>query len=286
MISTARWMSALSACAVGLVVVSVASPASAAGEPCLRDTDCTGAALCVQQACSDDPSLTACEGDDGCEGGEACDEGFCKQEGVVCENPAGTCWVENGSGICACASGEGAGWSDGFNPDDPPEELSDEELAAKCVGDLEESCGTEAPSVPDDCVGEPLQACETYVAKVEQLAALCGEEPPQGLLPLIECCETQGEPAFDEQRACILAIEADSCPHEAIDACEGGGEGTPDGGEAAGDGDNGEDPGQDGTNEDEDAEGGSKTACAVGAGAPSGWALVLVALAGLCRRRR
>ena len=65
----------------------------------------------------------------------------------------------------------------------------------ECVQELESSCGTEAPTLPDSCVGEVLEECEAFVGHSDALAVACGEEPPAvNLAQVGECCDSFDEP--------------------------------------------------------------------------------------------
>ncbi len=257
------WAAALAAFVPGV--------AAAEGEACVRDTECPGAGLCVDLVCSaDDPSVDACTDDDDCDDGE-CTDGFCKEDGVVCRNPAGACWARDNSSTCHCADGNSSGSAGGFDPDDPPEPKTDEELAASCVEELVGTCGTEAPSLPDSCTGDVLAACEAFVEREDELLLLCdGEEPSDVNIGRVgECCETQDEEWYATYRACVVDIEVgDECPGDAWAACEGEG---------------GEDQDGAGENEKDDDEDAAK-GCRVGT--PSAWTLLLLALVGVTRRRR
>lgn len=208
---------------LGLALFGPAT-ALAAGEPCVRDTDCAGAELCVDSACSAaDPGVQACTVVDDCAHDEdVCADGFCKFEGVACRNAAGACWVGDGAGRCECGNGEGSGWSDGYNPDDPPATPTDAELQATCVENLVDSCGTEAPALPDSCVGDVLADCEALVAKEDAMAQLCGEDVPEVNIGRIgDCCDTHDDAEYAAYRECVLAIEiGDECPGDPYDACE------------------------------------------------------------------
>jgi hypothetical protein len=37
-----------------------------------------------------------------------CDDGYCKVDGVYCENPAGSCYMENAWSACSCGNGTGS----------------------------------------------------------------------------------------------------------------------------------------------------------------------------------
>lgn len=199
--------------------------ARAAGEPCTRDTECAGSETCVDEACEQGAELPACTSDDDCEVGEACIDAHCKIEGVVCRSVAGACWVRESSGECHCGDGNEAGWSDGYNPDAPPEEPTEADLADRCVEELADTCGTEPPSLPDSCTGDVLTECETYVAHVDALSRSCGEDVPEVNLARVgDCCEAFEVEGMAQYRACLLDIElGDSCPGDAWEACEGAG---------------------------------------------------------------
>jgi hypothetical protein len=187
------------------------------------------------------------------------------------------CWVRNGGGTCACGSGDGSGWSDGYNPDDPPMDLTDPELYTSCIGALVETCGEDPPALPDACNGEVLTECEAFVEQSDHYAMLCGDDVPEANIARIgQCCDTYSDAAYAEYRACMLAIESETCPGEQLDACEGVGadEGDTDGA-ASGAGES-----------KQDGDGGSK-GCSI-AGASGGWGvgLVLLGFAGWFGRRR
>ena len=267
---------ALPLCAA-LTVLGTTATARAEGEACARDTDCGGPELCLQQVCAVPETLpVTCEGE--CESPfqYACIDGYCKSEGVACDNPAGRCWVEQDHGECECLSGEGAGWSDGFNPDDPPEDQTDEELFTECTAVLAETCGTEPPTLPDSCQGEVLATCQTLVDT--EFAALvdCGDTPPGATIAAVgHCCDSYDQPEAQTYRDCILAgADAPTCA--LLDDCAGASIGQ---GEGANDGDT--DGGPTGTAEDDTDE--AKSACSVGGGTPG--ALLLLGLLGLRRRR-
>jgi len=258
-----------------LAVVVLLSPAVAAaeGEACFRDTECVGAERCVESACAADASLPSCTDDDDCEeGGTVCDDGFCKLEGVVCTNPAGTCWVEGGGGRCHCGNGEDSGWSGGYNPDDPPEPKTDEEQQLACMEELIESCGEDPPALPDTCVGEVLAHCEAFVEQEDALLQLCGEDVNDVNIGRVgACCDSYADEPYAAYRECVLAIElGDTCPGDAWGECEGDGGGAND---QEGDPASGED----------DDDGASKAGCRI-AGSDPAWALF--ALFGLAARRR
>lgn len=258
---------------VGALAWAIPTIAWAQGEPCLRDTECAGVELCVDASCTaSSTELPTCEVDDDCDDG-VCVDGACKQEGVVCRNPAGTCWVEDGSGHCDCADGLGSGWSDGYNPDDPPDPQTDEQLAQSCTTDLVDACGSEAPTLPDTCVGEVKTACEAYVAKQDALAQACGEDVPDVNIGRIgECCNQFDEEGFAEYRACVTAIEAMDCAEDELAACEGDG-GEPAGGEL-------DDEGTKSNDGD-----GSKAGCSI-ATTSSAWTAALLLAVAWRRRRR
>ena len=260
-----------------LALLGTAATARAEGEACTRDTECGGPELCLQQTCTvPETTPAACEGE--CESPfqYTCIEGYCKSEGIACDNPAGRCWVEQNSGECECLSGEGAGWSGGFNPDDPPVEKTDEELFAECSATLAETCGTEPPSLPDTCQGEVLTSCQAFVDA--ELAALadCGETPPSATIAAVgHCCDSFEQPEAQTYRACILdGADAPTCA--LLETCEGDAIGQDEG---ANDGDTDGGP----TGAEEDAAEQDKSACAIGGGTPG--ALLLLGLLGLRRRR-
>jgi hypothetical protein len=244
--------------------------AAAEGEACVRDTECAAAALCIDGACgADDPSVDACTDDDDCDSDEGCFEGFCKHEGAVCRSPAGACWEREGGSTCHCADGTSSQSSDPFNPDDPPEPRTDEELVADCTAELVDACGEDAPMLPESCTGDVLAECEAFVEREDELLLVCdGEEPSEVNIGRVgECCETQDDEAYAAYRACVIELEVgDECPGDAWAACEG------DGGEL-------ENDGESATDEDEE-----KAGCRIGA--PSAWTLLLLAMMGVSRRRR
>lgn len=262
-------------------LIAMPDPASAAGEACTRDTDCADAELCLGQVCTVPETAPAtCETE--CDYDEECVDGFCKTEGVACDNPAGRCWVEQDHGSCECLDGNGAGWSDGFNPDDPPEELDDAGLFDECTAVLADTCGTEPPSLPDSCQGNVLTECQAVVDTEVAANTDCGGNPPSSTIARVgECCDGFDAPGAQEYRTCMLQDVADvTC--DLIETCEGDLDGDPEGagtndGEGEGDTDSGGAAG--GGDEDE-----SKSACTIGGGSPS--ALLLLGVLGLWRRRR
>jgi len=189
----------------------LASPALAEGEDCVRDTDCGNSELCLSGVCAVPETLPpTCE--DGCEIDETCDDGFCKVEGVACDNPAGRCWVEQDHGLCECFNGQGAGWSDGFNPDDPPQTKTDEEMFAQCDDTLTKVCGVEAPSLPDTCVGDVLAGCEALMLLENAAAEDCGETAAEvSIVRLAECCDRHDEPDYADYRECYEAADTPTC---------------------------------------------------------------------------
>lgn len=286
-LSSVRLLLPLSAALSSMLLF--ASPASAEGEDCIRDTDCGGSELCLGGICAVPETLPpTC--DAGCEFDETCDDGFCKVEGIACDNPAGRCWVEQDHGLCECISGEGAGWSDGFNPDDPPETKTDDEMLAQCGDTLAKVCGVEAPTLPETCVGEVLTGCEAFLLLENAVAEDCGEDPPEvGIARLTECCDRYEEPDYAEYRECLGATDAPTCEQRSECVNDDGGVEDPE----FGDTDGGSDPTAattDPTAGDTDAGGGAvdqdTSSCAVGSG-EQGWALLgLFALLPFVRRRR
>lgn len=254
--------------AVAALVASVPGVAAAEGEACVRDTDCPGAGLCVDAVCSaDDPSVDACTVDDDCTSGD-CFDGFCKIEGVTCRNPAGACWERDNGSTCHCADGMSSQSSGPFDPENPPEPKSDEELAATCVEELVDTCGAEAPTLPEGCDGDVRAECEELVVREDQLAFVCdGEEPAdENLGRVSECCENFDDEAYASYRACVIDLEVgDACPGDAWAACEGdvGGED------------------QDGAGESEKDDDDAAKGCRVGGA--SAWTLLLLALFGVSR---
>jgi MYXO-CTERM domain-containing protein len=246
------------------------SVAFAQGEACLRDTACGGAELCIDAECSaPDPSVDACSSDDDCDDGD-CVDGYCKVEGVVCRNPAGACWAESNSSHCACADGQSSSSVGGFDPDNPPPELTDEELVAECTAQLEDECGTEAPALPDSCVGEVLDHCEAFVDQENALLAACGEDVPEVNIGRVgECCDDYENEEYAAYRECLLAIEDISCDEEALETCEGGG--APE--DASGDKEGGDD-------DDE------KAGCRISGPGASPFAALALLVAIALRRRR
>lgn len=271
-------------------MLAFASPALAEGESCVRDTDCGGSELCLGGLCAvPEAAPPTCEA--GCEFDETCDDGFCKVEGITCDNPAGRCWVEQDHGLCECLNGEGSGWSDGFNPDDPPETKTDDQLFAQCGDALVDACGTEAPSLPDSCVGDVLTDCEAFIALENAAIGDCGEGTPEVTIARVgDCCDTYAEQFYADYRECVMAADAPTCA--LIGECEGGdGTGEDDGN---GDTDGGSDPTEGGTgatagDTDSSAPGADDedtSSCSVGNGG-QGWALLgLFALLPFVRRRR
>jgi hypothetical protein len=261
---------------VGLAWALLApSTASAAGEACLRDTACAGAELCLDGACAEaGPAPAACESDGDCEGTLGCNGGFCKGEGVACRNLAGACWVENGGGSCMCNDGEGSGWSDGFNPDDPPPVLTDEELVEVCTSALVDSCGVDPPALPPSCAGDVLTDCEAFVDVEDAILRLCGDEVPTVNIARVgACCDTFDDEVYAAYRTCVTAIEVgDTCPGDAFATCEAQG-GDPNGADAEGDG------------SPEEGDDGTKSACTIGGHASPWWFAALFGLAWALRRR-
>ena len=260
-------------CAV--TVVSVSSEAHAAGEDCFRDTECAGSELCIDGTCDLGGALPSCTDNAGCPGfGAVCSDGFCKNDGVVCRNAGGACWVKNGSGQCACLDGNESGWVDGYNPDDPPVERTDAELQVACAETLVDDCGDSAPSLPDACVGGVLEHCEAYVAKEDALLQVCGEQVPSSPLARVgTCCLEHDDSHMASYRACVLDLDASACPDEAWNDCYGyEGDGTQEGDAASGG--------------DRDADEASKKGCHLGRETPPVALLILLGLVTRLRRRR
>lgn len=189
----------------------------------------------------------ACAEDGTCETG-SCFDGLCRTDGVVCTNDAGACFVADGHGECSCIDGYGSGWSDGFNPDDPPEVPTEAELFERCNAHLAETCGTEAPTLSPACVGEVHTACETSTARLLEFMRLCGDEPPGATLGVVNrCCEYFDDPYGATLRECVLGTTATTCEAFQEECFSGGGdpEGSEGGDEAdtdAAGGDEGDDP--------------------------------------------
>lgn len=285
-----RWTRfALPFAAALTTTLALATPALAEGEDCVRDTDCNGSELCLGGLCAvaESPPPTC---DAGCEFDETCDDGFCKVEGVACDNPAGRCWVEQDHGLCECIAGEGAGWSDGFNPDDPPQTKTDDEMFAQCGDTLVKVCGTQAPSLPDSCVAEVLTDCEALLEHENTAAQDCGEDSAEVTISRLgECCDRFEEPDYADYRACLTASDAPTC--EQHDQCVN--EVDSGGGENDGDTDGTTDPTEGGTGViggDTDTSAGvadeDPSGCSTGQGG-QGWGLLaLFTLLPLVRRRR
>ncbi len=262
-----------------------AASAHAEGEACLRDTACLGSELCLGGTCTTPQTAPPACGD-GCNFDEACVDGFCKTEGIACDNPGGRCWVEQDHGLCECFSGDGVGWSDGFNPDDPPQTQTDDELLTRCTDVLVETCGTQPPMLPSSCAGEVRTDCEAFVELESAAIGDCGDGTPEVNIARVgRCCDTYDEPSYAAYRMCLLEGDAPTCALLAScedDAGTGGlGEGN--------DGDT--DAGADPSGTDTDAQGAGAdnedtSSCSVGPG-NRGWTLLgLFALMPWARRRR
>lgn len=193
---------------------------------------------------------------------------------VVCSNPAGECELLQGSGSCECGDGDGSAWSDGYNPDDPPEPKTEEELLAECNAVLVETCGEDPPSLPPTCEGEVLTECEAYVEAENALLQACGDEVPEVDIARVgACCDSFDNPDYATYRDCIMAVENPTC--DALLACESmGGAGQ---GNAAGD--SAEDA--DELSEDDD----TKASCSVVPHGSTGQPFALLALLAFLRRR-
>lgn len=191
------------------------------------------------------PSLAAAE--------EPCEE-------VMCDNPAGSCVVHQGSAECLCAdgSGVGMGWaSDGGEP----EVFTEEQMRAMCEKFLVDECGTEAPDINDYCSAEQLETCLAVMPTIMDQIDACGfgdsvdssdsgdaapgdepaepPQPPASSPSLAEqfgaiagCCEMLSDPdaaaLFEQFLECAMAAGQDC---EALAACEELFEGTATGGE-------------------------------------------------------
>ncbi len=258
-----------------LALALVPTVALAEGEPCTRDPECVAAEICLDGACAAaEQSLPTCTIDDDCGNpDEACADGVCKHEGVACRNPAGACWVEAQSGSCDCANGEGAGWSGGFDPDNPPEPKTDAQLQIECTAELVDNCGETAPMLPDSCTGDVLTTCEAVVAHSNAIAELCDIDVPDvNIAQVGACCDDFD--AMAEYRDCVLAVElGDACPLDEVEMCGGGG--------ATGGVDDGE---QAGGKDDDDAA--TKGGCRISDGAPPLCTAALLVLVAATRRRR
>lgn len=217
---------------VAALALALPLPAAAAGEACLRDTECVGAELCLGGTCTA-ADVQACTSSDDCtRDGAECMDGFCKVEGVACQNPAGACWVVDGGGLCECGNGEGSGWADGFNPDDPPEPQTDDDLLATCQSALVDACGEDPPSLPESCTGDVLEECQALVDHEDALFAACGEDVnPIDLARVGQCCDQYDDAMYADYRECTIALPTDACPGDAWSECEGVSGGTPAGGE-------------------------------------------------------
>lgn len=275
--------------------------ASAASTTCLRDSECGGTQACIESTCSTpEIPFDTCTSDDGCGRGERCVDEHCKSEDIVCRNPAGACWVEGNSGSCSCLDGNGSGWSGGFNPDDPPPVLTDEELRDHCSATLAETCGTQAPTLSAACTGTVHQDCEAFTDRLGVFAELCGETAPTITLAAVNaCCEEYDDPDFTAMRECVLASEATTCEAAYAD-CYGDsgtplGEGSDSDEEGATGGPNpGEDPGSASRGEDDeetpaadaDADGNKASCSVVPHPSGGGWLAILVPWLWFCRTRR
>jgi hypothetical protein len=205
--------------------------ASAAGEACYRDTECVGAELCLAGVCTA-AEVQSCSTADDCDDDDAgCADGFCKVEGVTCQNPAGACWVRDGGGLCECGNGDGSGWGDGFNPDDPPEPPTDDDLLASCQANLVESCGEDPPALPDSCTGQVLEDCEALIDREDEFSLACGEEAPAiDIARVGRCCDDYEDEMSAAYRECVLALEVEGCS-DALGECESDVGGEPASGE-------------------------------------------------------
>lgn len=279
-----RWFALVTPFATAALAFAAPLSASAAGEACYRDTECVGAELCIEGVCAAS-EVQACTTTDDCTNDDAeCADGYCKVEGVTCQNPAGACWVVDGGGRCECGNGDGSGWSDGFNPDDPPDPQTDDDLLATCQANLVDSCGEDPPALPDTCTGQVLEDCQALIDREDAFFQACGEDvSPIDIARVGRCCDDYDDPMYAAYRECTMALQADSCPGDAWSECEGPTDGTP-----AGEGqDNG---GETDGDADQDGDDVADRGCAIATpdGERSGWlaGLALLTAFGATRRRR
>ena len=127
----------------GLVSASLfLLPALAHADPgeCFRDTECSGANICINTECLPSPEpLGTCTGPDTCGWDFACVDNFCKLQGVHCTAENGDCYFENSSQWCTCedpggASGDVSTSSDGGGDTGT---ATDEELYEDCLMEVE-----------------------------------------------------------------------------------------------------------------------------------------------------
>ena len=189
---------------------------------------------------------------------------------VTCSNPAGSCTVGQDSGECECLNGDGAGWSDGYNPDDPPEDKTEEELLAQCEEELVRSCGEDPPALPETCEGDVLDDCEAFVAAEDAMIEACGDEVPAVNIARVgNCCDNYDNAEYAGYRQCVTDSDEATC--EALNSCE-------DAGPLEDDADEGSAQAEE---MDED-----KAGCSVGGRGSAGALLALLGLIPFFRRRR
>ncbi len=203
---------------VCILVLNTAARAEA--QECFRSTECPGATICVNRACTTpDMVLEDCLNSDDCDW-STCVHGYCKPSGVRCESTLGTCEMDSNLSSCECASGD----SFGMASSSPVELIPDPELYAMCIETLTSEC--EPPPDPaEDCTEEELNTCMSLIPKMESINDNCFDDwDTEGAVDT-EMVDMPGDADTDETIAehadgpVISALDPPS-PYDLVDCCE------------------------------------------------------------------
>ncbi|MCK9461229.1 MAG: hypothetical protein M0R80_16500 [Proteobacteria bacterium] len=212
-------------CAAAFAGALSAMPFVSAAQECYRPAECEPVELCINTVCTaSEDSLPPCdmaEPECAVDPPSVCDDGYCKVDAVYCQNPAGSCYMENAWSACSCGDGTGS-----YGSGEPPDPLlTDEELYAQCGEILVLDCGEDAPDLTDECTEEQLATCTAYYDKRNALLEACGNETDEpSFFAMAQCCDflEDGHEEFLAEIDCIMDLALEDCA-EMYPACYPGG---------------------------------------------------------------